>query len=174
MRGIFNHLSYLNNLRLKVLFCFKVYWFLLALAVEFNIFYNNTSKENMKTIILVGVIFVHLALVFYTIFIIKESKVQKASNSIILFLMAAVIFDIIATSCMMIGTTADKYFTTHGTLGYIGLFAMIVDAILIVRFRLKNNAETVFSKGLNLYSKIAYSWWVIAFLTGVMVVINSK
>lgn len=126
----------------------------------------------MDTVILLGVVFVHLALVFYTIFIIKEFKLQKATNSIIFFLLTAVLFDIIATSCMMIGSTAETYFTVHGTLGYIGLFAMIVDAILIGRFRIKNGAEVIFTKGLNLYSRIAYSWWIVAFITGVIVATN--
>ncbi len=123
----------------------------------------------MDTIILLGVIFVHLALIFYTIFIIKEFKTQKASNSIIFFLLTAVLFDIIATSCMMIGSTSETYFTLHGTLGYIGLFAMVVDAFLIVKHRIQNDAEALISKGINIYSRVAYTWWIVAFVTGVMV-----
>ncbi|MEN8193872.1 MAG: hypothetical protein ABFS12_13705 [Bacteroidota bacterium] len=125
----------------------------------------------MKLPILIGIVFVHLALIFYTIFIIKESKLPKATNSILFFLTAAVIFDIIATTCMMAGTT-NTYFTFHGIIGYIGLLAMIIDAVLIWKHKLKLGTEAMFSKGLNLYSKLAYAWWIIAFLTGVMVTIN--
>lgn len=126
----------------------------------------------MNTVILIGVVFVHLALIFYTIFIIKEFRIQKTTNSIVFFLIAAVIFDIIATSSMMIGSTAETYFTVHGILGYIGLTAMIVDAILVVKHRINKGAEALVSKGLNTYTKLAYAWWIVAFITGVMVAMN--
>ncbi len=122
----------------------------------------------MEPIIIVGIAFVHLALLFYTIFIFKEFKTPWASNSVLFFLTAAVTFDLIATSCMMIGTT-NTYFTFHGILGYIGLLLMVIDAIYIWRHRITNGAEVVFNKGLNLYSKLAYTWWVIAFVTGVII-----
>ena len=122
----------------------------------------------METVIIVGIVFVHLALLFYTIFIIKEFKLAKATNSILFFLTIAVVFDLIATSCMMIGTT-NTYFTFHGIMGYIGLLAMVIDAVLIWKHKIKNGAEKAFSKGLNLYSKLAYVWWVIAFIIGVII-----
>lgn len=122
----------------------------------------------MEPIIIVGIAFVHLALLFYTIFIIKEFKTPRASNSVLFFLTVAVTFDLIATSCMMIGAT-DTYFTFHGIMGYIGLLLMIIDAVYVWKHKIKNGAEAVFSKGLNLYSKLAYTWWVIAFVTGVII-----
>ena len=125
----------------------------------------------METVIIVGIVFVHLALLFYTIFILKEFKLAKATNSILFFLTIAVVFDLIATSCMMIGTT-NTYFTFHGIMGYIGLLAMVIDAVLVWKHKIKSGAELAFSKGLNLYSKFAYVWWVIAFITGVIVSIK--
>lgn len=122
----------------------------------------------MEPVIIAGIVFVHLALLFYTVFIIKEFKIARASNSILFFLTIAVLFDLIATTCMMIGTK-NTYFTFHGIIGYIGLFAMIVDASLVWKHKVVSGAEIVFSKGLNLYSKIAYVWWVVAFVTGVIV-----
>ena len=122
----------------------------------------------METVIIVGIVFVHLALLFYTFFIIKEFKIAKATNSVLFFLTIAVVFDLIATSCMMIGTK-NTFFTFHGIMGYVGLLAMIIDATLVWKHKIANGAEIVFSKGLNLYSKIAYVWWVVAFVTGVIV-----
>ncbi len=122
----------------------------------------------MKTIIIVGITFVHIALLFYTIFIIKEYKTPRATNSILFFLTSAVIFDIIATTCMMIGTT-NTYFTFHGIMGYIGLLLMMIDAVYIWKHKIRHGAEVAFNKGLNFYSKLAYSWWVIAFVTGVII-----
>jgi len=127
----------------------------------------------MKPIILVGVITVQLAMIFYTIFIINENKKKSATKMVLLSLTLAVFFDLFATSCMMIGTT-KTFFTFHGILGYIGLLAMIIDAILVWRHKIKLGAEQVFSRTLNLYSKIAYVWWIIAFMTGVAVTISSR
>lgn len=122
----------------------------------------------MAKITVVGIFFVHLALILYTLFIIYESKHQKTTKSVLFLISLAVIFDIVATTCMMIGTTRT-YFTFHGIMGYTGLLLMIVDAVLLWKFKLKYGMETIISKSLNLFSKIAYGWWIIAYITGVLV-----
>ena len=67
---------------------------------------------------------------------------------------------------MMAGT--DKtYFTLHGIIGYSALLMMVVDAVLIWRHKIKEGAEAAFSKGLNIFSKVAYVWWLVAFFNGV-------
>jgi hypothetical protein len=122
----------------------------------------------MQKVTIVGIVFVHIALILYTLFIISENKIQKATKSVLVFITLAVIFDIAATTCMMIGTTRT-YFTFHGILGYIGLFLMVTDTFLLWKYKLKYGAEILISKSLNSLSKIAYIWWIIAFLTGVLV-----
>ena len=122
----------------------------------------------MAEITKVGIFFVHFALIFYTLFILFEGKKQRATNSVLLLITFAVLFDITATACMMIGTTRT-YFTFHGIIGYIGLLLMIIDFILLLRYRIKFGTETLISKPLYLYSKIAYFWWLAAFITGVIV-----
>jgi hypothetical protein len=125
----------------------------------------------MDFIIKAGILLVHLALINYTIFIYQEYKKQRAANTVIIVLALAVLFDISATTCMMIGTTRS-YFTFHGIVGYSGLLLMMIDLILIWRHKARHGAEVLFSKGLNLFSKIAYVWWIIAFITGVVITIN--
>jgi hypothetical protein len=122
----------------------------------------------MAEITKVGIFFVHFALIFYTLFILFESKRQRTDNLVLLLISFAVLFDITATACMMIGTTRT-YFTFHGIMGYIGLLLMIIDFILLIRYRIKFGAETLITKQLYVYSKIAYFWWIIAFVTGVIV-----
>ena len=122
----------------------------------------------MQKITIVGIIFVHIALILYTLFIITENRKQKATKSVLIFITLAVIFDIAATTCMMIGTTRT-YFTFHGILGYIGLLLMVADAFLLWKYKLKYGAEISISKSLYSFSKIAYIWWIIAFITGVLV-----
>jgi hypothetical protein len=122
----------------------------------------------MAEITKVGIFFVHFALIFYTLFILFEGKKQRATNSVLLLITFAVLFDITATACMMIGTTRT-YFTFHGIIGYIGLLLMIIDFILLLRYRIKSGTETLISRSLYVYSKIAYFWWLTAFITGVIV-----
>ena len=122
----------------------------------------------MAEITKVGIFFVHFALIFYTLFILFEGKKQRATNSVLLLITFAVLFDITATACMMIGTTRT-YFTFHGIIGYIGLLLMIIDFILLLRYRIKFGTETLISRPLYVYSKIAYFWWLAAFITGVIV-----
>lgn len=127
----------------------------------------------MPVVIIAGIILVHLALIFYILFIINENKQRRATTAVVTLITLAVIFDISATSCMMIGTT-KTFFTFHGSMGYAGLLMMIIDAILIWKHKLQKGTELLFSKGLNLYSKLAFAWWMIAFITGVTVAINSR
>ncbi|MEE9572012.1 MAG: hypothetical protein V3W20_03075 [Candidatus Neomarinimicrobiota bacterium] len=122
----------------------------------------------MPKVTIAGIIFVHIALILYTLFIIFENRKQKTTKSVLVFITLAVIFDIAATTCMMIGTTRT-YFTFHGIVGYIGLLLMVVDALLLWKYKFKYGAEILISKSLNSFSKIAYIWWVIAFITGVLV-----
>jgi hypothetical protein len=124
----------------------------------------------MPKVTIAGIIFVHTALILYTLFIIFENRKQKTTKSVLVFITLAVIFDIAATTCMMIGTTRT-YFTFHGIVGYIGLLLMVVDAFLLWKYKFRYGADILISKSLNSFSKIAYIWWIIAFITGVLVTI---
>jgi EamA domain-containing membrane protein RarD len=88
----------------------------------------------MPKVTIAGIIFVHIALILYTLFIIFENRKQKTTKSVLVFITLAVIFDIAATTCMMIGTTRT-YFTFHGIVGYIGLLLMVVDAFLLWKYK---------------------------------------
>jgi len=122
----------------------------------------------MAEITKVGIFFVHFALIFYSLFVIYEGKDKRASTRVLLLITFAVLSDITATACMMIGTTRT-YFTFHGILGYIGLLLMIIDYILLIKHRIKFGSDVLISNSLYKYSKIAYFWWLVAFVTGVIV-----
>jgi len=118
-----------------------------------------------EMIIVVGVIFIHIALVLYSIFIYKETKYKRATNGVVGFITAAVIFDISATICMMIGTV-ENWVTLHGVLGYTALAVMVTDAVFIWKHRNKHGTEIPFSDTLNRNSKLGFILWLIAFGTG--------
>ncbi len=113
---------------------------------------------------------VTLALISYSIAIITEQKKRKVINLVLIFLTLGVVLDISATT-MMIIVSENSPFTIHGILGYSSLTLMIIDAVLLWKFRMKSGSEEKVARPLHLYSRIAYIWWVAAFITGTLMVI---
>ena len=113
---------------------------------------------------------VTLALISYSIAILTEQKKRKVINLVLLFLTLGVVLDISATA-MMIIVSENSPFTIHGILGYSSLTLMIIDAVLLWRFRMKSGSEEKVARPLHLYSRIAYIWWVAAYITGTLMVV---
>ena len=122
----------------------------------------------MKPIIIVATILVHIALIAYSVAIITEQRRHLVTGRVLWVLTLGVLFDIAATVCMIIGSTKSP-FSVHGLLGYSSLSLMLIDAVLIWRFHLKTPGATV-PRGLHLYSRTAYIWWLLAYLTGTTLV----
>jgi hypothetical protein len=124
----------------------------------------------LKTILIFGTIIVNLALISYSIAIINEQRKKIINPMILRFLTIGVILDISATCCMIIGSSRPWY-AIHGLLGYSSLILMLTDTILVWKFKIINDYNINVPKKLHLYSRIAYIWWVIAFITGALMVI---
>jgi hypothetical protein len=110
-----------------------------------------------------------LALIFYSIGIITEQRKHHITNLVLIALTIGIILDITATAFMIIGSP-NSPFTLHGFLGYSALLAMLIDTIFVWRFRVANGNDSEVSKSLHFYSRYAYSWWVIAFISGSLLV----
>ena len=123
----------------------------------------------MKPVLIAGTIIVNFALISYSVAIITEQRKKIVSSLVLSFLTVGVILDIVATTCMIIGSESSP-FTLHGILGYSSLTAMLIDCILIWRFRLKYGSAVIVNRGLHLYSRLAYSWWILAYITGAVLV----
>jgi hypothetical protein len=123
----------------------------------------------MKPILIAGTSIVNLALISYSIFIFQEIKHRKVTSKLLAFLTIGVILDFTATICMIIGSSKGP-FTLHGILGYSSLTAMAIDTILVWNFRNKSGMGSVLSNALHKYSLLAYSWWILAYITGAMLV----
>jgi len=117
-----------------------------------------------------AVIVVTFALVFYSVGVIMEQRKSFVSWSIILFMTLGVACDISSTTLMIIGSR-NIPFTLHGVLGYSALALMLVETILMWRHWIKNHQSQV-SKKLGLYIRIAYAWWVIAYIAGAIIAIS--
>ena len=112
---------------------------------------------------------VTLALISYSIAIITEQRRRKVINRVLVFLTLGVLLDISATT-MMIIVSENSPFTLHGMLGYSSLTLMVIDAVLLWRFRMRTSSSELVPKSLHLYSRIAYIWWVAAYITGTLMV----
>jgi len=119
---------------------------------------------------MIGAGIVIFALLSYSLSIITEQRKKLVTPFVLRFLTIGIILDITATTFMIIGSSKSA-FTLHGILGYSSLAAMFIDTILIWRFHMSTKPGTVVPTRLHIYSRYAYSWWVIAFMTGLMLVV---
>jgi len=124
----------------------------------------------MNVLLMIGSFVVTLALIAYSIGIITEQRTHKIGPTVMRFVTIGIILDIIATTFMIVGSP-NSPFTYHGFLGYSALGVMLIDVILIWRLKLKEGIDAEVPKGLHFYSRYAYAWWVIAFITGGLMVI---
>jgi hypothetical protein len=127
----------------------------------------------MKIASIIGSIIVTFALVFYTIGFLKLNRLRSVKPVVLLFYTIGVTLDITATVFMIIGSSKGMV-TLHGFIGYSSLLGMLTDTILLWRYRMQNGQEAGISKNLHLWSRIAYTWWVIAYITGGLLVAVSK
>lgn len=123
----------------------------------------------MKTISMIGACVVTLALISYSIAIITEQTRRIISRMVLLFLTIGVILDVSATTCMIIGSSNGP-FTLHGLLGYSSLALMIVDTVLFWKKKKQSGINAIVPSRLNLYTRIAYIWWITAYITGTLLV----
>ena len=118
----------------------------------------------MNPVIIRAVVVVTFALIFYSVAVITEQKKSAITKSVLLFLTGGVLLDISSTLLMLLGSTNDP-FTVHGAIGYSALLAMLIDAILIWR-HCRRSGNSSIPRGIHLYTRIAYGWWVIAYIIG--------
>lgn len=123
----------------------------------------------MKPVLIAGTAIVNLALISYSIGIITEQRKKIVSRRVLVFVSLGLLFDITATILMIIGSE-NPAFTVHGIIGYSSLTGMLIDAILLWRFSMKNGPEARVGKGLHWYTRIAYVYWLSAYITGALIV----
>ncbi len=123
----------------------------------------------MKIISMIGAVIVTLALISYSIGVITEQRRKRIIKTVLIFITLGIILDITATICMIVGSS-NTPFTLHGFLGYSALVAMLIDVVMIWKFYKKNGSNTDVPKSLHRYTLLAYVWWVVAYITGSMIV----
>ncbi len=122
----------------------------------------------MNTLSIIGATIVTLALISYSIGIISEQVKKKMIPRVLIFITLGVVLDITATVFMILGST-NSPFTYHGFIGYSALFVMLIELVRIWRTYNKSGMGADVPKGVHLYSRYAYIWWVIAYITGSLI-----
>ncbi|MEI6678681.1 MAG: hypothetical protein WCL21_08740 [Mariniphaga sp.] len=127
----------------------------------------------MNILLKIGTSIVMFALTFYSVGIFNEQKHKKVLPRVLIFLTLGIIADIIATGFMIAGSSKGL-FTLHGFIGYSSLLGMLIDNVLIWRIRVKEGVGAEVPDAIHLFSRYAYIWWVIAFITGGLLVVLSR
>jgi hypothetical protein len=124
----------------------------------------------MKPVLIAGITLVHIALISYGIAIFSQGRTMTVSRRVLTFLTVGVLFDVSATICMII--SSGHILTLHGIIGYSSLAGMLADTILSYRFANRNGFATAISLSFRRWSRNAYIYWVIAYITGAVLVMT--
>ena len=119
----------------------------------------------MNPLVKIGTTIVIFALASYSIAIITEQRKKILRRRILVFLTLGVALDITATIFMILGSSKGGL-TLHGIIGYSSLLGMFIDAVLIWQLKIKKGSYSPVPDNIHIYSRYAYIWWVIAFITG--------
>lgn len=125
----------------------------------------------MKPFTLVAVTLVTLALIAYTVGTVGQQRARRVTGSVVGFLTVGVVLDVVATVFMILGS--GKILSIHGLLGYSALAGMLIEVWIAWRWRMKQG-EAPITNGMALYARAAYAYWVIAFLSGGLLVGMSR
>ena len=126
----------------------------------------------MNSTLIKAIVVVTFALICYSIAVLTEQKERHISKRVLMFLTIGVLLDVSSTILMIIGSRKIPI-TIHGFIGYSALTVMLIDTILIWRFWRKNR-ETNVPRRLNLYTRLAYCWWVVAYIAGAIIAMTLK
>jgi hypothetical protein len=119
----------------------------------------------MNSTLILGTMIVTCALIFYSTAVLTEQRKKIYTPFILTTLTIGIILDVTATAFMIAGSRKIP-FTAHGFLGYSALAGMLIDTILTWRYWRSEKKYQPVPHGLHLYTRLAYSWWVLAYLAG--------
>ncbi len=123
----------------------------------------------MNPFLISGICIVNLALISYATAIVIQSRKKFINRNVLTFLTIGIILDLTATVCMIIGS--GKVVSLHGIIGYSSLAGMLTDTILSYLNVRRHRMKAVLSQKFIRWSQIAFSYWVLAYITGAFLVI---
>lgn len=124
----------------------------------------------MNIFSLIGAVVITLSFLSYGIGSISIQRFKTISSGILVFITLGVCLDIVAVAFMVAGSHRTNL-SLHSILGLSATLMMMVNMFLIWKLYSRKGLNANISKPIINYSKIAYTWWVIAYLTGSLLVL---
>ncbi|MEZ5103113.1 MAG: hypothetical protein R2757_01335 [Draconibacterium sp.] len=124
----------------------------------------------MSLLSLIGALLITMALLSYGLGSISVQRFKIITPGVLVFLTLGVALDLLAVSFMIFGTNGNL-FSIHGILGYSATITMLINLILIWRSFYKNGLQSKIEKRVVTFSKYAYGWWVITYITGSLLIL---
>lgn len=124
----------------------------------------------MNHVLITGSFIVTVALVFYSLALKNELKNHVLSRKLFRLFRIGLLFDFTAT-CFMIAGSPNTPFTVHGFIGYSALTAMSIEVFLLWKLYRAEGRDSVIPPRIHKYTLFAYTWWVLAYITGGMIAI---
>ncbi len=122
----------------------------------------------MNPTLVKAVAVVTCALLFYSAAVITEQRRSSISKGVLFLFSAGVSLDIASTVLMIIGS-GNTPLTVHGVIGYSALLVMLMDTALIWRHWGSQRDKARVPRGLHLYTRLAFGWWVVAYIAGAII-----
>ena len=114
---------------------------------------------------------VTFALISYSIGIKSQNEKRKIIPRVLVFITLGVILDVTATIFLILGSNKSP-FTIHGYIACSALLIMLIELVKIWKAYNKSGTRGEVTKGLHLYTRFAYIWWVIAYFIGSLIAVT--
>ncbi len=124
----------------------------------------------MNPISMIGAFLITFSLLSFGYGINLLQRFKRAKKGVLWFLSIGLLLDVSAIFCMILGSR-NSLFTLHGLLGYLAALLMFIDLVLVWMFYRKRGVGIQIDKSLYWYSGLAYGFWVVVYIVGLLLVI---
>lgn len=128
------------------------------------------TREIMNVYAMLGALIMTLSFLAYGIGSVSLERFKMVGTIVLIFLSLGVFFDFAAVTLMIIGAKGSL-FTLHAILGYSALLVMMINTAWAWKVYLKHGIDATIGIQLYRYTKFAYFWWVISYLSGIVIII---
>ena len=122
----------------------------------------------MKPAVMIAVALITLALLCFTIATAALARSRRAGAVVVWGLTLGVILDAAATLSMWVAA-GRLLLNAHSLLGWTALFGMLAVGGAAWRHRWNKGPQARIGDRMDRYARLAYAYWVIAYVTGVAV-----
>ncbi|MFW5830699.1 MAG: hypothetical protein ACOC1D_05725 [Prolixibacteraceae bacterium] len=120
----------------------------------------------MNLITMTGAFVITLGLLSYGLGSISLQRFKVISSGVLIFLTLGLILDITANILFLIGN--NHLFSLRRLPACSALFIMLINVIWIWRVYYLKTKDRFAGKQLLLYSKVAFGWWLIVYMTVIL------